>query len=132
MARQANTQEASARPKRVPVSSRNRLEVKGQDPNYAYRIVNDDDDRVARFQEGGWELCSSETVGALGNKRVDDASAVGSAAHFSVGKGTKAVLMRIPKDWALEDQRTKLDEIAAVEATMKQDKSRADYGSNQF
>ena len=132
MTRQANTSVASARPKRTPLNSRNRLSLKNQEAGYSYRIVNDEDDRVSRFQEAGWELCSQETVGAIGDRRVDNASSLGSTAHFSVGKGTKAVLMRIPEDWYKEDQEVKQREIDEVENTMKNDRSRSDYGTNSF
>ena len=129
MARTANSPEASARPKRTPLAQRNRLAIKDRDPNYHYRIVNDVDDRVTRLQEIGYEIASKEHVGAVGDKRVDGASSLGSVAHFSVGQGTKAVVMRIPKDYATEDHSTKLAEIDAVESTMKKDARRgSDYG----
>jgi hypothetical protein len=132
MTRQANTQVASARPKRTPLNSRNRLSVKNKEAGFAYRIFNDEDDRISRAQEAGWELCSTESVGAIGDRRVDNASSLGSTAHFSVGKGTKAVLMRIPEDWYKEDQEVKQREIDEVENTMKNDRSRSDYGQNSF
>jgi len=53
MTRQSNSTVASARPKRVPISSRNRLAVKQKEDGYSYRIVNDVDDRIARFQDAG-------------------------------------------------------------------------------
>lgn len=127
MARTAISPEASARPRRASLSRRNRLDVKDRDPNYHYRIVNDIDDRVSRLQEIGYEIAPKERVGALGDKRVDDASPLGSAAHFSVGQGTKAVVMRIPKEYAEQDHRDKLNELNEVEATMSRKAS--DYGS---
>lgn len=122
-------QEASARPKRVPIGRGNRLDIRNKDPNYTYRVVNDLDDRVDRFQLAGYEIVPSAEIGALGSKRVDDPSSLGSAAHFSVGKGTKAVVMRIPKEYALDDGKRKLQEIADSEQTMVSDQKRkADYG----
>ena len=132
MTRQANTSVASARPKRTPLSSRNRLSIKNKEAGYTYRIVNDEDDRIERFQEAGWETCAEEKVGAVGDRRVDNTSSLGSTSHFSVGKGTKAVLMRIPDDWYKEDQEAKQREIDAVENTMKDDRSRSDYGTTTF
>jgi len=125
-----NSTTASARPRRQSLSTRNRLDVKDQDPNYHYRIVNDVDDRVSRLQELGYEVAPKETVGAVGSKRVDDASSLGSIKHFSVGQGTKAIVMRIPKEYAIEDQNVKLDEIAQLERTMYGDAKKAsDYGT---
>lgn len=124
---------ASARPTRTPITQRNRLSVKNQDPGYIYRIVNDEDDRVERLQELGYEVASKEAVGAVGNKQVDSASSLGSTAHFSVGKGTKAVVMRQKREYFAEDQATKQSEIDALENTMKGDaRKAADYGNIDF
>jgi len=120
---------ASARPQRASLGKRDRLAIKNKEEGFVYRIVNDVDDRVELLKGNGYEVCTVEQVGAIGNKRVDNTSSVGSAAHFSVGQGTKAVVMRIPKEWYDEDQRAKQAEIDAVEATMKSDARRAaDYG----
>lgn len=119
MARNSVSPEASARPRRSSLVRRNRLSLSEQDPNYHYRIVNDVDDRIERLQEIGYELAPKERVGAVGNKRVDDGSSLGSVAHFSVGQGTRAVVMRIPKEYALQDAKAKLEDIAATESTMK-------------
>lgn len=131
MARTAtNSVEASARPTRVPVGQRNRLSIKNQEPGYVYRIVNDEDDRVERLQELGYEIAPKETVGAVGNKRVDDPSSLGTSKHFSVGRGMKAVVMRQRKEWYEQDQTAKQADIDALEATMKGNaRKAADYGS---
>ena len=44
------------RVKRIPVGTRNRLEVIGKSPDYVYRIVNDVDDRVERFKAAGYDV----------------------------------------------------------------------------
>jgi hypothetical protein len=120
---------ASARPRRTTLGKRNRLAIQNQEEGYTYRIVNDVDDRVDYLKGLGYELCSKEQVGAVGNKRVDNTSSIGSTAHFSVGQGTKAVVMRIPREHAIEDQRAKQAEIDEVEGTMKSDaRKAADYG----
>lgn len=120
---------ASARPRRTALGKRNRLAIQNMDEGFTYRIVNDIDDRVDYLKGLGYELCSKEQVGAIGNKRVDNTSSIGSTAHFSVGQGTKAVIMRIPREYALEDQAAKLADIDEVEGTMKSDaRKAADYG----
>ena len=96
----------AGRPVRVPVSGRNILTVKGKDPGYSYRIVNDEPDRIARFQEGGYELVSDESV-KVGDTRVSLPTAEGTVKQMSVGGGHKAYLMRIKKDWYDEDQKAK-------------------------
>jgi len=120
---------ASARPRRATLGKRNRLAIQNMEEGFTYRIVNDVDDRVDYLKGLGYELCSKEQVGAIGNKRVDNTSSIGSTAHFSVGQGTKAVIMRIPREYALEDQAAKQTEIDEVEGTMKSDaRKAADYG----
>lgn len=120
---------ASARPQRASLGKRDRLSIKNKEEGFVYRIVNDVDDRVDQLTEAGYEICTKEHVGQIGNKRVDNTSSVGSTAHFSVGQGTKALVMRIRKEWYQEDQDAKQAEIDAVEATMKSDaRKAADYG----
>ena len=130
MEKQLNTKALVERPKRVPVTKRSRLTVRDQDPSYHYRIVNanleSDPDRVADLIEQGYEIVPGKATGGTGDKRVDNPSALGSAGQISVGGGTKAVVMRIPKDWYNEDQAAKQAEIKAVEDSASE---RADYGS---
>lgn len=123
-----STQVASARPSRTPVGTRNRLSIRNKEDGYVYRIVNDTDDRIARLMEQGYEICSKEQTGAVGDKRVDNTSSLGSVAHFSVGQGTKAVVMRQRADFYAEDQETKQREVDAIEASMKEEARNAgDY-----
>lgn len=111
-------QVASARPTRVPLSSRNRLSVKNQEDGYVYRIVNDVEDRVERLLEAGYEIVPADKTGSIGDKRVDSTSSLGSASSISVGKGIRAVVMRQRDDYYKEDQTSKQRQIDAVEQTM--------------
>lgn len=118
----------STRPKRTPISGRNVLTVKGKDPNYEYRIVNDSGDRIEMFKDAGWELVDGKDV-TVGDRRVDRTTAEGSKAQVSVGNGVKAFVMRIPKEYYEEDQKAKNAQIDALEQTMKkQALSAGDYG----
>ncbi len=128
MARQStNSTEASARPRRTPISSRNRLEVKNKEPGYVYRIVNDVDDRISLLQEQGYEIVPDAKVGIAGNRRVDSATALGSSSHVSVGQGTKAIVMRQREEYFREDQATKQAQVDETEQAIKN--PNADYGS---
>lgn len=130
MARTSTPSVASARPRRTPLNQRNRLSVKNKEEGFTYRIVNDDDDRIEQLKEQGYELCDKEHVGAVGDKRVDNTSSLGSAAYFSVGQGMKAVVMRIPTEWANEDAKLKEQAADDLEQTMKDDaRKAANYGS---
>lgn len=130
MEKQLTTKRPSGRPSRRSLAKRSRLDVKNRDPNYVYRIVNAnlerDPERVQDFIDLGYEIVPRQETGQVGDKRVDDPSALGSAGQISVGQGTKAVVMRIPREWYEEDQKTKQDEINRVES---QQKNKADYGS---
>ena len=115
------------RTQRTPLANRSVLGIKGKEPGYVYRIVNDTGDRVASFQEQGYEIVPDAKVGATGNRRVDNPSALGSASSISVGQNTKAVVMRIKDDWYKEDQAVKQQTVDDSEQTMKN--PTADYGS---
>lgn len=121
------TRSPSGRVKRTPVGVRNRLSVSNKDPNYEYRIVNDIDDRIEDFKGNGWEVDTSEAT-KVGDKRVEQPSKVGSANQVSVGSGTKAIVMRIRKDWYAEDQESKQAQIDRTEQAMKQDALSGNYG----
>lgn len=117
----------SGRPQRTPVGTRNILTVKGKDPNYVYRIVNDIDDRVQQFKDAGYELVPEQTA-AVGDKRVNAASSEGSNKQISVGQGTKAYLMRIKREWYDEDQAAKQGQVAALERATKEKALDGTYG----
>ena len=116
------------RPKRVPVGGpRNILTVAQKDPNFVYRWVNDVPGRIAAFKEGGYEVVTSDNE--VGDKTVDRGSKLGSAITKSVGGQITAVLMRIPKEWYDEDQAAKQKDVDILEATMRDQSQRGDYGS---
>lgn len=117
----------SGRVSRTPIGTRNILTVKGKDPNYVYRHVNDIDDRIQMFQEAGYELVQDESV-QVGDKRVNAASSLGSAKAVSVGQGTKAYLMRIKREWYEEDQAKKLANVADIERATKEKALDGTYG----
>ena len=126
--KEAIAKSPSGRVRRTPVGARNVLTVGGKDPNYEYRIVNDEGDRIEQFKAAGYDVVSGSDV-TVGDRRINKASAEGSAATVSVGGGVKAVVMRIRKDWYLEDQQAKAEQIAATEAATKTDAlNGSDYG----
>lgn len=112
---------------RVPVSQRNVLTVKGKDPAYEYRVVNDVDDRIAQFLEGGYELVDKDSHD-VGDKRVSQGTSVGSKKVFSVGQGIKGHLMRIPRDLYEQDQAAKQGFVNRQEASIKEKALDGNYG----
>lgn len=128
MTRQTTPQTvASARPRRTPLSARNRLDVKNKEPGYVYRIVNDVEDRVSRLMEQGYEIVPADKSGMVGDKRVDNISAPGSSSYVSVGQGVKAVVMRQREEFFKEDQAAKQQVVDDSEQTMKTSLQGGDY-----
>lgn len=117
----------SGRVKRVPVGQRNVLTVKGKDENFEYRIVNNEADRIEMFKDAGYEIEKAANV-RIGDKRVNDSSPSGSLAEVSVGGGSKAYLMKIPKELYQEDQQAKLAKIRQLEQSMKTPSGDGQYG----
>ena len=126
MARTSAPSGTPERPSRTPIGSRNVLTVSGKDENFVYRVVNDVGDRIAMFQEAGYELVDASTH-RVGDKRINSATPEGSKAQVSVGKGEKAFVMRIRKDWYDEDQKAKQVDVDRLEQSIKSN-SGGDYG----
>jgi hypothetical protein len=125
-----STKTLTERPKRIPLAARNRLNVRDQDPNYVYRIVNanleSDPDRVLALQDAGYEIVPKAIAGEVGDKRVDNTSALGSVREISVGGGTKAILMRQRKEDYQADQDAKQQLLKQQEDSAHK---HADYGT---
>lgn len=121
------TKTASGRTKRIPLSGKQPLAVRGKESGFHYRIVNDIDDRVLAFTEAGYEVVRG-TDATVGDKRVDAPTAEGSVKQISVGGGDKAILMRIPQEWYDEDQDAKLGHLQDLEDATRKDALSGHYG----
>lgn len=117
----------ATRVRRNPVEGKNKLRVKGKKPEYEYRIVNDEDDRVHDFLERGWELDTDEEI-RIGDSRIDEVSRLGKVRRFSVGGGQFGVLMRIRKDWKAEDDAAKQEYVDKTEQAMRPNPNEGTYG----
>lgn len=116
------------RTRRTPVSGkRNVLTVEGKDPNYVYRFVNDNGDRVAIMQEQGYEVVTDSSI-KVGDRRVANPTQEGSPVKASVGQGQQAFLMRIKKEWYDEDQAAKQAHVTELETAMKKEAKEGMYG----
>lgn len=116
------------RVRRTPVSGkRNVLTVEGKDPNYEYRFVNDNGDRVAIMKEQGYEVVTDSNI-KVGDRRVANPTQEGSPVKASVGQGVNAYLMRIKKEWYAEDQAAKQSHIDEIETAMKKEAKEGMYG----
>lgn len=81
------------RTRRTPINgTRNRLNVRGKEPGYVYRIVNDIDDRIQSLKEMGYEIVTDKDV-TVGDKRIANPTQEGSPVKVSVGQGVQAYVM---------------------------------------
>ena len=115
------------RPARTPIGQRSRLNVKGKEAGFHYRIVNDNEGRVQDFIDAGYEIVSDSSV-TVGDKRIANPTQEGSPVKVHVGAGQQAYLMRIKDAWYTEDQGSTQAQINELEDGMKA-QSKADYGS---
>lgn len=111
---------------RTPLANRSVLGIKGKEPGYVYRIVNDLGDRISSFEEQGYEVVTDNSI-TIGDRRVGKASKDGSPVQVSVGDGVQGFLMRQKQEYYDEDQAYKEQKIAELEQSMRKD-SGADYG----
>lgn len=125
--KEAISKAPSGRVKRVPVGTRNVLTVEGKDPNFHYRIINDQGDRVQEFLDAGYEIVDAKTH-RVGDKRAGQATPEGSVSQISLGLGDKGYLVRIKKEWYEEDQAAKQAKVKAIEETTKQKALDGTYG----
>jgi hypothetical protein len=117
---------AATRPKRVPLGQRNRLSFGKQDPNFVYRVINDQDERLQQAQEAGYEFVTGDEP--LGDKRAAEGGKIDSRVSKPVGNNTRGYLMRIPKEFYDEDQNAKMGKVDEVEKALKPDKKAGQYG----
>lgn len=109
------------RTRRTPINgTRSRLTVRGKEPGFVYRIVNDTEDRIASLQEMGYEIVTDSSV-TVGDKRIANPSQEGSPVKVSVGQGTQAYVMRQKQEYFDEDQAAKNARNDELEAGMKKE-----------
>lgn len=110
---------------RISYADRRKINVKDQDPNFKYRWVNIDNDRYAgridRMKEIGYTVVNDDME--YGDAQGVGASELGGGNTKHVGHGTKAVLMRIPKEYYEQDMAEKQAEVDRTEAGMVDDEN---------
>lgn len=124
--KEAISKAPSGRVKRTPLGQRNVLTVKNKDPNYHYRIVNDAGDNIQRRLDLGYAI-TEDASKDVGDKRVSSGTPIGNM--ISVGQGTKAVVMRIPKEFHEEDAKYVEDKATQQEAAIKEKALSGTYGN---
>ena len=118
------------RPVREAINgTRQRLRVKGQEPGYHYRIVNDIDDRVQQFIERGYEIVTDSSV-QIGDKRVANPTQEGTPAQVSVGNGIKGYVMRIKEEWHEEDKANHNKQLDEIEQQLQREAKEEQFYGN--
>lgn len=105
---------------RIPVGGhRDKLTVRGLDPAYAYRWVEDENEsgqRIFTFKTGGWDFAPTDGL-RIGQSFVYSSDSIGSIARKPSG-GMYMYLMRIPKELHEQDQKDKQKRITEDEKQM--------------
>ena len=114
------------RPERTPLGMRSRLTYRNQDPNYVYRWVNDQDERLLQAQEASYEFVRGDSSTA-GDSRLES-TAIDGRISKPAGNGIRTYLMRIHKDFYHADQKAKQQQVDLSEASMKPDPSKLQDG----
>lgn len=114
---------------RKPLHQRGPLTISGEkDPEFQYRFVNDIGSRIHQMKEAGYELVTDDDM-VVGEARVSDPSAQGSAKRVVNKDGTISYLMKQKKEWYDEDQAAKQAHVDELEQSMKNEASQGMYGS---
>lgn len=114
------------RPQRTPLANRSVLGVRGKEPGYVYRVVNDVGDRITTFQEAGYEVVTDKTV-SIGDRRVGRASQDGSPVSLPVGGGVTGFLMRQRQEDYDEDQAFKESQHKELERSMVKEAEKENF-----
>ena len=115
---------------RIPVNgnTKNILTVSNRDPDYKYRWVLNDPDRVAKFKEAWYEVVERTDDLRVGDRKVDTSAGTSSIVETRAGMGRKYVLMRLPKELWEEEQRAKQKQVDDSEAEMQREAKQGRYG----
>lgn len=117
----------STRPRRNSLTKRSRLDVRDQDPNFVYRIVNDTPGRVQELQEQDWEIDTNKDTGQVvqASEGIKAVNSPGSVKKVHVGGGNYAIVMKKRRDYHEEDTALKRAENDKYIQQIKQDITQA-------
>ena len=102
--------------KRIKLGTRNVLTAP-QKAGFVRRFVNDKGDRIESFKAAGWNAVDEEIQ--VGDSKIGQSLALGSAVNPHVGDGQRAVLMEIPEKFYEQDRAASQAEITQIENEIK-------------
>lgn len=121
----------SNRKTRIPLDGnmRDLLFVRKKHPDYHYRWVLNDPDRIAKFKDAWWEIDDTPENTSPGDRRVDTSVGTSSIVETRAGSGRKFILMKLPKELREQDVKAKHKAVDDTEAGMLQEAKQGRYGS---
>ena len=128
----------AARPEhRVPIHGmRDKLTVRGKNPDFEYRWVrdtNEDGARIFEFHNAGWDFVQSDSGVQIGQSLVYKTENVGSIIRVPSGDGEYMYLMFIPKELYDADQAEKAYAIDELERQIiEPQEDDGQYGRNKL
>lgn len=124
------TPQESGKRKRVPFSAnRKRLQVDSKFPGFKIRWFNDQDDRLSRAEDAGYEYVNRKEVGQVGDKDISNGNTdVNSKVSRVVGRTRdnqpiRAYLMKIREEYWKEDQAAKAEINGRVDEAIRAGKA---------
>ncbi len=86
------------------------------DPNYNYRVCNDEGSNIQEMESFGYDIVTGDGVSFKSTNEIN----TGSQHSVIVDRtnGTKGILMRQPKEYHDEDNKARADMIAKTEESM--------------
>lgn len=106
-------------------------------PGYVLRWFNDTEDRVQRALDAGYEFCTPEDAGRIGEGELhEDNTDLNTKVSKIVSRGTenpiRAVLMKIKQEWYDEDQRDKEKRNRMVDDAIRAGRPGGNEVENQY
>lgn len=127
------------RRERVPFSTnRKRLSLKKEIDGFVTRWFNDQDDRLQRAEDAGYQYVHRKEIGQVGDKDISNGNTdVNSRVSRVVGRQPtglpiRAYLMKISKDWYDTDQAKKEEVNARVDEAIRAGTSGGAKVENQY
>lgn len=109
------------RVRRTPINgTRNKLSITNHDPDKHYHWVLDVDDGIQRALDKGY-IFESKDKHVVGDKRVADATPMGSAQTLKNKNGDMQYLMSVPKEWKADDDAERAKAVDRTEQTLRED-----------
>lgn len=120
-----STLNRSERPQRVPINGlRDKLSIKGQEPDFHYVIVNDYN--CETYLMAGYEFVTHDV--SIGDRHINSAASEGSKKSIPVGNGVTGYVMRIPQELYDEDRQAEQQDLSEKENAMHQTLNSKDDG----